>query len=255
MATDFNWLDMFVEDDEETTTDVDFNDIVPSDDEEESTSLADEMLIDDEEESTNTTSDDEEEPTSNETTDNVSTDVSDLLSETESIINTAEESKEDIKSSIEEVQEAISSWDSEEATKLINTLYEQILIHEAELERSKTKYDVLKSNFDSMNQELQNTKLQLDTNNVTTISNDPQMKILNRMYDDAMSGKDTAKNKVTSLLEDMYYKVTWESLEDKILDKSISDSWLNKNYTEPTSYEEVDDEDNQELSEWILWIY
>jgi hypothetical protein len=75
------------------------------------------------------------------------------------------------------------------------------------------------------------------------------------MYDDAMSGKDTAKNKVTSLLEDMYYKITWESLEDKILDKSISDSWLNKNYTEPTSYEEVDDEDNQELSEWILWIY
>jgi hypothetical protein len=59
-----------------------------------------------------------------------------------------------------------------------------------------------------MNQELQNTKLQLDTNNVTTISNDPQMKILNRMYDDAMSGKDTAKNKVTSLLEDMYYKIT-----------------------------------------------
>jgi hypothetical protein len=100
---------MFVEDDEEITTDVDFNDIVPSDDDLESTSLADEMLIDDEEESTDTTSDDTSETTSNENTDNVSTDVSDLLSETESIINTAEESKEDIKSSIEEVQEAIST--------------------------------------------------------------------------------------------------------------------------------------------------
>lgn len=165
------------------------------------------------------------------------------------------EDTENIKDSVEWVKDALNSWDNEEAVRLAEELYSQILQYESDLEAANTKYEVLKGKFNETYKKLEESNLKSEENSTTIYSEDPSMKVLNRMYDDAVKWKDTAKKKVTSLLEDMYYKVTWETIEDKQVNKSVEEQSSSTTYwnttipeLEPKQKEEDEFDPNSILS-------
>jgi hypothetical protein len=71
---------------------------------------------------------------------------------------------------------------------MVNELFSDIMKYEAEIETYKTKYDVLKNKFNEVSKELEDTKFKITEQSVINISKDPNIKLLNRMYDDAVSG-------------------------------------------------------------------
>lgn len=182
-------------------------------------------------------------------------DLDKLIEEVDTITEWAEEAKEEMKTTVQDVQEALANEDTAQVQKLVDDLYEQILKYEADIETNKTKYDVLKSKFDDISKQLEEANFKVEEVSVTKISTDPQMKVLNRMFDDAVTWSETAKKKVTSLLEDMYYKITGETLEDKQIKDTIEDWVDNGKWSNSTSFEYEEPEEDESLQEWILWIY
>ena len=231
-------LDLFWE--EETTSTVDMNDMIEDDEPE------DEIESDDE----TTTS---EEIESEEELD--LSDIESAIDEVWSSIEDAKASTEESKATIESVTEALDDDNKEEAKQLIEQLYTQVLQSEADLEWFKTKYDVLNSKFQEISKQLEETNYKVEELSTNKVSTDPKIKIINRMYDDAKGWSETAKKKVTSLIEDMYYELTWETLEEKEVKEALKDT-PKESYsstTELTLPEE--DEVNEELYEWTLWIF
>lgn len=182
-------------------------------------------------------------------------DIDNLIQDIDNTIDWAEEATEEIKSTVENVQEAMANDDTKEVQKLVDQLYEQVLKYEADIEANKTKYDVLKSKFDTVSKQLEEANFKVEETSSTKISSDPQVKILNRMFDDAISWSETAKKKVSTLLEDMYYKVTWETLEDKSIDSAIKEWAWTKYGSESTEFNLPEIEEDPEMNEWVLWIY
>lgn len=182
-------------------------------------------------------------------------DINSLIQDIDNTIDWAEEATEEIKSTVENVQEAMANDDTNEVQKLVDQLYEQVLKYEADIETNKTKYDVLKSKFDTISKQLEEANFKVEETSSTKISSDPQVKILNRMFDDAISWSETAKKKVSTLLEDMYYKVTWETLEDKSIDSAIKEWAWTKYGSESTEFNLPEIEEDPEMNEWVLWIY
>lgn len=178
-----------------------------------------------------------------------------LINEVDNAIEWAEEAKEEIKTTVENVQEAIANEDTQEVQKLVDQLYEQVLKYEADIETNKTRYDVLKSKFDDVSKQLEEANFKVEESSSIKVSSDPQVKILNRMFDDAISWSETAKKKVSTLLEDMYYKVTWETLEDKSIDSAIKEWAWTKYGSESTEFNLPEIEEDPEMNEWVLWIY
>ena len=181
--------------------------------------------------------------------------INNLIQDIDNTIDWAEEATEEIKSTVENVQEAMANDDTNEVQKLVDQLYEQVLKYEADIETNKTKYDVLKSKFDTISKQLEEANFKVEETSSTKISSDPQVKILNRMFDDAISWSETAKKKVSTLLEDMYYKVTWETLEDKSIDSAIKEWAWTKYSSESTEFNLPEIEEDPEMNEWVLWIY
>ena len=178
-----------------------------------------------------------------------------LINEVDDAIEWAEEAKEEIKTTVENVQEAMANEDTQEVQKLVDQLYEQVLKYEADIETNKTRYDVLKSKFDDVSKQLEEANFKVEESSSMKVSSDPQVKILNRMFVDAMSWSETAKKKVTTLLEDMYYKVTGETLEDKSINSAIEEWAWTKYGSESTEFNLPEVEEDAEMNEWILWIY
>ena len=178
-----------------------------------------------------------------------------LINEVDSTVEWAEEATEEIKSTVENVQEAMANEDTQEVQKLVDQLYEQVLKYEADIETNKTKYDVLKTKFDDISKQLEEANFKVEETSSMKVSSDPQVKILNRMFDDAIGWSETAKKKVTTLLEDMYYKVTGETLEDKSINSAIEEWAWTKYGSESTSFNLPNVEEDSEMNEWILWIY
>ena len=178
-----------------------------------------------------------------------------LIDEVDSTIEWAEEATEEIKTTVENVQEAMANEDTQEVQKLVDQLYEQVLKYEADIETNKTRYDVLKSKFDDVSKQLEEANFKVEESSAMKVSSDPQVKILNRMFDDAISWSETAKKKVTTLLEDMYYKVTGETLEDKSINSAIEEWAWTKYGSESTAFNLPEVEEDAEMNEWILWIY
>ena len=178
-----------------------------------------------------------------------------LINEVDSAVEWAEDATEEIKSTVENVQEAMANEDTQEVQKLVDQLYEQVLKYEADIETNKTKYDVLRTKFDDISKQLEEANFKVEETSSMKVSSDPQVKILNRMFDDAIGWSETAKKKVTTLLEDMYYKVTGETLEDKSINSAIEEWAWTKYGSESTSFNLPNVEEDSEMNEWILWIY
>lgn len=144
----------------------------------------------------------------------------------ESILGESEEVKEDVadiadkaeevKDTVEEVKDALQSDDTDTAEKLIDDLYSQVFNYATELDTITTKYDMLQTKLWEMSRSNADYELQLAQ--WSTVSNDPKMIVLNRMYWDAADGKDFAKDRVITTLEDMYYGLTGQSFEEKRID-------------------------------------
>lgn len=232
-------LDLFWEE-EWTTSTVDMNDMIAEDEPEE----AEEAEV--------------EETTWEETQSGEELDLSDIESAIDEVgtsIEDAQASTEESKATIESVTEALDDDNKDEAKKLIEQLYTQVLQSEADLEWFKTKYDVLNSKFQEISKTLEETNYKVEELSSNKISTDPKMKIINRMYDDAKAWSETAKKKVTSLIEDMYYELTWETLEEKEVKEALKDT-PKESYsstTELTLPEE--DEVDESLYEGTLWIF
>jgi phage shock protein A len=92
-----------------------------------------------------------------------------------------------MKTTVQDVQQALANEDTAEVQKLVDDLYEQILKYEADIETNKTRYDVLKSKFDDISKQLEEANFKVEEVSVTKFSTDPQMKVLNRMFDDAVT--------------------------------------------------------------------
>ena len=88
-----------------------------------------------------------------------------------------------------------------------------------------------------MKNKYEDVSFKVEEVSATKVSTDPQMRVLNRMFDDAVGGSKTAKDKVGKLLEDMYYKVTSENLEDKIIEDSVKQGSENKVVGDTTNYD------------------
>jgi hypothetical protein len=53
----------------------------------------------------------------------------------------------------------------------------------------------------------------------------------------------------------MYYKITGETLEDKQIKDTMEDGVDNGKWSNSTSFEYEEPEEDESLQEWILWIY
>lgn len=219
------------------------------------------MIPEDEETEENTESDEESEI---ETTENEEieseweldlSDIESAIDEVWTSIEDAQASTEESKATIESVTSALDEDNKEEARKLIEELYTQVLQSEADLEWFKTKYDVLNSKFQDISKQLEESKYKVEELSTNKISSDPKIKIINRMYDDAKSWSETAKKKVTSLIEDMYYELTWETLEEKEVNEALKDTPKNSNNTSTKIEIPEEEEVDESLYEWTLWIF
>jgi len=147
-----------------------------------------------------------------------------LLGEVKGIdkeVNAAIDKTAEIKETVEEVKSAISEDDTNWAEKLIDTLYKQVIEYSTSVDTLSAKNDVLQSKLIELTNA--NSDFELEFAQNARNSNDPKMIILNRMYDEAASAWEwTAKTKVVSTLEDMYYWLTWKSFDDTRIEK-VSD--------------------------------
>lgn len=261
-----NWLsidleDMFPSDEEETTTDTGWlNDMFPSDEptEDATTETTEEAIEETTEESTEVPTEEttQEAPETTEGwSEDITGEIDELIQTTDSVVDTAEEASTDIKDSVEQVQEAVSENDSAKVQQLVDTLYEKVLEYEANMQADTVKYDVLKQKYDSTLSDLNDAKFELESRDALVVSKDPQVKILNRMYDDAIGWSDTAKERVLSALEDMYYQLTGTTIEDKMIDASLEDvptAWI---WNESWEFVPPIEEEDPELTEGLLWMF
>ena len=162
---------------------------------------------------------------------------------------------EENKATIESVTEALDNDNKDEAKQLIEQLYTQILQSDADLESFKTKYDVLNNKFQEISKELEEKNFKVEELSVNKVPSDPKLKIINRMYDDAKSGNESAKNRVISYLEDIYYELSGVTLEEKEVGEAMQDS-IQSSTPDNTwiMLPEIEEQD-EELNDGLLWIY
>lgn len=237
-------IDIFGDDTPEVT---EVTDIIPEEDAATETETKDETT-----ETTDTT----------ETTETTDTETTETKKEEEvtldSILGEGEEVTEDIskvadkteemKDTIEEAKDAIKEEDTDSAEKLIDDLYTQVIDYSTKIDTLWTKNEILQSKLVELTKS--NSEFELQIAQTANVSSDPKMIILNRMYADAIDGKEFAKDKVLSTLEDMYYNITGKSFDtsytDKVSDGNAEDVVLNT-ATEPAiedpAVEEVDPND------------
>ena len=149
--------------------------------------------------------------------------LEDILGDNKEIkeeIDDANKQTEEIKGTIEEAKWAIDDEDIDEAGKLIDDLYAQVVDYSTKVDTLSTKNEILQSKL--MDLTKSNTEYELQLAQSSWKSSDPKMLILNRMYDWALSWEEFSKEKVISTLEDMYYGLTGKTFEEKRIDK-VSD--------------------------------
>ena len=172
-----------------------------------------------------------DEPTKEESNDEPTTedewvdaDLEALLNDAEDIDNTIEDADkwiEEVKETVEDVKDALQENDTDTAEKLIDDLYTQVFDYATELDTLTTKNDMLQTKLRELSKANADYELQLAQS--SNVSSDPKMIVLNRMYSDAIEGKDFAKDRVISTLEDMYYWLTGQTFEEKKIDE-VSDA-------------------------------
>ncbi len=244
----FDTMDILWEDEStvEETWDVNLDDFISTDDM---------GILPDSEEDEETTEETTEEETTEDKTDEEKVDettevwsedstMSDAIGDNTEIkegIDDAAKAAEEMKWTIEDVKEAIEKEDTDTVEVLIDELYKQVIDYSAKNDALSMKNDVLQEKLIELSK--QNSNYELELAQTTTKSSDPKMLILNRMYDQAMSGEEFSKNKVITTLEDMYYSLTGKTFEEKRIDE-VSDNNVDgvvlNEMTEPTIEEETD---------------
>lgn len=134
-------------------------------------------------------------------------------------VNDVVDKTAEIKETIEDAKDAIKEDDTNWAEKLIDTLYKQVVEYSTSVDTLSAKNDVLQGKLIELSNKNSDYELEFAQN--ARNSNDPKMIILNRMYDEAISSPEgTAKDKVVTTLEDMYYSLTGKSFDDTRVDKA-----------------------------------
>jgi type VI protein secretion system component VasF len=133
-----------------------------------------------------------------------------LEDSTETAATATDSATDAIEGAKEKVEQMKENPESANSEQLVNDLYQEVLRTEAALQAKSVAEEVALAKVS----ELQTKITEMEINNAgTTTTDNPQVMILNSLFDAAVGGSDTAKGKVKSALEKVYMELFDTSIE------------------------------------------
>lgn len=144
-----------------------------------------------------------------------------LSSEQEGSQENIDDASETVSNAAEKIETLQAQEEDPDISTILNEVYEELIRTDNALQEANIKAAAK----DGIIKDLQTRIADMEIDSYgNTYSNDPDVMILNKMFDAATTGSDTAKNKIRDVMDKMYTKLFDESYEESKVNNNINNS-------------------------------